>query len=289
MPLRLSLPKNLVAARFSLKSYYVYTFLRVQYLYTHTHTHTHSAFSSSFSFVGLVPRILLLPFDKVGSLLFSRKSSRVLSSFSIEIIFIKKKEKECVRSVRVSDRVLPPLRLKAASWLYALPVSRHRGVYSCSAKGFFVGLIIGFIISLEVVHAVVVLSHPGEGFSNLKVERSPPSANGGTKVDHDVLHGLDVDRHSRARNPPQANGENTERDVGKSARREREREGKIARRAARADAWEDSKSAKRTPPRESDDSNEEEEGRGGHKRRRGKSFCTREQKSQERRETSEEQ
>ena len=266
-------------------------------MYTHTHTHTLRLLL--FFRRSKVPRILLLlPFDKIFSLLQKLKEFS-LSSFSIDIIFITKKEKECVRSVRVvSDRVLPPLRLKAASWLHALPVSRHRGVYSCSsAKGFFVGFI---IIGLDVVHAVVVLSHPGEGFSNLKTGRSPPSANGFcTKVvvvvdDDDVLHGLDVDRHSRARNPPQANGENTERDVGKSAKREREREEKIARRATRADAWEDSKSAKRTPRRESDDdsNNEEEEGRGGHKRRRrrGKSFCTnREQKSQERRETSEEQ
>jgi len=186
------------------------------------------------------------------------------------------------KSVRViSVRVLPPLRLG----IYALPVSRHRGVYSRSSfatGGVFVGLL-GF--SLEVVHAVVVLSHPGEGFSNLKVA----SAKNGTRVDDHALHGLDVDRHSRARNPPHANGKTAERDVGKSASREREREETIARRATRADAWEDSKSAQRTPPRESDDRNEEEEGRGGHKRRRGKSFCTREQKSQERRETSEEQ
>ena len=135
-PLRLSLPKNLVAARFSLKfSYMTFTLFNESSICIHTHTHTPPPpFLSSVSSRGY------------SCCCHSTKKSVVLFFRAFNRNQLKRKRRgmrqKSVRVIRV--RVLPPLRLG----IYALPVSRHRGVYSrCSF--FATGVFFGFNDSLE--------------------------------------------------------------------------------------------------------------------------------------------
>ena len=146
-------------------------------------------------------------------------------------------------------RVLPPLRRLAASWhLCASRLEAPRRLPRSSAKGSS-----SDPSQSDVVHAVVVLSHPGKDFPSQSGERK-----NGTRVDDHVS----TDSTSIVIRALEIHRTRTEK-CGK--RRRKKRESRERKRRNDCSTCNESrrsgrfKSAQRTPPRESDDRNEEEE------------------------------